>query len=187
MHDKINFISLSITDIQSTIRAVDTKIGILIVFICIPLASISKVFISIDTALEQNPAWFTYILVATFSLSWLLSIIISIRAVSAIDNPSNHIINNSDCKGSFYGDYLYNPGILDTVLNRDVLKANKDLVSHYNLIPDEAIKISNELTFEQMKLIYIREIKFIRLKWSLRFTFAWCVSGLLLFLLYRYI
>lgn len=187
MNDKINFISLSITDTQSTIRAVDTKIGILIVFICIPLTNISKVFSSIDKVLTDHSIWYIYTLFALFSISWIFSIIISIRAISAIDNPSKHIINNSECMGSFYAGYLYSPGILDTVFNRDILKANKDLVSHYNLIPEKADRIANELTFEQMKLIYIREIKFNRLKWSLRLTFAWLTSGFILFLLYHYI
>lgn len=187
MNDKINFISLSITDTQSTIRAVDTKIGILIVFICIPLTNISKVFSSIDKVLTDHSTWYIYTLIALFSISWIFSIIISIRAISAIDNPSKHIINNSECKGAFYAGYLYSPGLLDTLFNRDILKANIDLVSHYNLIPDNADRIATELTFEQMKLIYIREIKFNRLKWSLRLTFSWLTSGFILFLLYHYI
>lgn len=187
MNDKINFISLSIADIQSTIRAVDTKIGILIVFICFPLTNLSKIFSNIANTVTDKPVWFIYIIVAGFTVSWICSIMVSIRAISAIDNPSTHIINSSDCNGSFYGGYLYSPSIIDAVFNRDRLKASKDVVSQCELIPDDINIIEKELVFEQMKLIYIREIKLNRLKWSLRFTFTWLSSGLLLYLISHYI
>ncbi len=50
-----------------------------------------------------------------FFASWCLSVIICIRAISAIDNPSNHIIKRKDFSGIFYGGFLYKPKFIDAM------------------------------------------------------------------------
>ena len=186
MNDKISFLYASISDVQSTIRAIDTKIGILILFIFFPLTNITKVFTQTDNIININPSWYIYLTVMIFFFSWAASTIISIRAISAVDNPSDHIINSNEYSGVFYSGHLYEPEITDAIFNRIVLKATKDVTGHFNSIPDDINMIAKELTFEQMKLIYIRDIKLNRLKWSLNFTYIWLVFGLIVYLISHY-
>lgn len=87
----------------------------------------------------------------------------------------------STCKGTFYGGRLYRFGFLDTLLNREIIKADKDIASFAATYPNTLDEIELELSFEHMKLIYIREIKLHRLNFSLRLSAIWFAVGLCAF------
>jgi len=155
MNNKLNFVSAAILDTQATIRAIDVKVAALLVTLLAPLANANSIFVHLDRFGVQSPRWFFMTMVVLFILTWLSALIALVRAISAVDNPSQHIINTNNCNGMFYGGGLYTFSIADVFLNRGIIKASKDPQSFAAQLPidDEAIKL--ELIFEQMKLIYI--------------------------------
>lgn len=178
MDNKVTFIAGAILDIQSTIRAIDVKIGALLVAVLMPFSNLGRICAHFQNISQCYNKPLTLVLLVLFFSAWVLSIIALIRGIAAIDNPANHIVNSSEYKGSFYGGNLYNFGFLDCLLNRSIIKANKD-VSAFGLdIPENKSKIETELIYEQMKLIYIRDIKLHRLKWGINLASVWFITGL---------
>lgn len=187
MRSKVNFVSAAILDTQATIRAIDVKVAAILVGIIAPFASVNLIFKHLGHFGVQSPRWIFMGLVVLFLLLWLLSLIALVRAIAAIDNPSQHIINTSNCKGSFYGGGLYDLSIFDVFLNRDIIKASKDPQSFIVQLPANETEIELELVFEQMKLAYIRDVKIHRLDWGLRFALLWLVFGMGIFLSSKYL
>lgn len=187
MHNKIDFVSAAIADTQTTIHATDVKIAAILVGILAPLANTSSIFSHLDHFGIQSPRWFFIAIVILFLLAWLLALIALVRAIGAIDNPSQHIINTSNCKGTFYGGGLYTLSIVDVFLNRDIIKALQDPKSFAAKLPANDAEIEVELVFEQMKLAYIRDVKLNRLNWGLRFSLIWLVLGISIFLSSKYL
>ncbi|MGF1909204.1 hypothetical protein L4C38_07175 [Vibrio kasasachensis] len=179
MDSKSGFIMAAIQDCQATIRATDVKVGALLAGLLLPFSQISQIWKYLDqlsTLLEYNAV--TYI----FFVLWFLAICSLVRTISAIDNPVNHIVNESTCKGAFYGGGLYRFEFLDSLLNREIIKADKDIANFAATYPDTPDDIELELSFEHMKLIYIREIKMHRLAFSLKVTALWFIVGTCAFL-----
>lgn len=178
MLNKLDFIYASIADTQATIRAVDVKIGALLVAVLMPFSNLGRICAHFQNISQNYNETLALVLLVLFFCVWILSIITLIRGLSAVDNPAKHIVNSENYKGSFYGGNLYNFGILDCFLNRSVIKADKDVSTFELDIPDNKNKIEGELAFEQMKLIYIRDAKFHRLKWGINFASIWFALGL---------
>ncbi|WP_419239315.1 hypothetical protein [Photobacterium leiognathi] len=178
MDSKSDFIMAAIDDCQATIRATDVKVGALLTGLLLPFSKVSQIW----DYLEQLPKILDYnALTYLFFALWFLAICSLVRTISAIDNPSKHIVNNSACEGTFYRGGLYSFKCLDSLLNRDVIKANIDMTSFAATYPDTPDDIELELSFEHMKLIYIREIKLHRLNFSLWLSAIWFVAGLCAF------
>ncbi len=184
---KLNFQYQAILDAQSAIRAIDTKIGILLIVILIPLSNLSSIRFHISNIcppIGVNLQFFMFTIIAfVFFLVWILAFFSAIRAIIAIDNPSSHILGCESLKGAFYCPGLYRLGFWDFILNRKTLMAQKNLLDVYKSIPTSIEDISMELTFEQMKLAYIRDVKFLRQKWAFVFSISWLIFGFVFFLL----
>jgi hypothetical protein len=178
MENKIAFIAGAILDVQSTIRAIDVKIGALLVAVLTPFSNLGRICAHFQNISQNFNKPLTLLLLIMFFGVWVLSIVSLIRGLAAIDNPAKHIVNSNKYKGSFYGGNLYNFGFLDCLLNRSIIKANKDVSTFELDIPENKNKIETELVFEQMKLIYIRDAKLHRLKWGINFASIWFILGL---------
>jgi hypothetical protein len=185
--DKKEFIFEAILDTQETIRAIDVKIGALLAALLIPFSSLGSIWTYFTIVYSNYPKVIGIVLPVIFGLSWILSIISLIRALSAIDNPANHIINSAQYKGSFYGGGLYQFGVLDSLINRDIIKASKDVATIVADAPNTPDEIINELAFEQLKLIYIREVKLFRLKMTIKFSSIWLSTGVFSYCLSKFI
>lgn len=186
MSDKLQFIRDSILDVQATIRVTDTKIAVLIVILLAPLSNLGRISAHIDNFIIKFPSNWELLIVLLFVVSWGAAIVAAIRVISAIDNPAAHIINNDLCSGSYYSGGLYTPGITDVFTNREILKASKDVDSHLLTFPNNIEEIEKELVFEQMKLVYIRDIKFCRLSFSIQATYIWMVLGMFIYIYSKY-
>lgn len=185
-NNKITFILAAIADTQATIRAIDVKVGAMLVLILAPFANISRVFAHVDNLCCRSPKWLFITIGICFFVSWLLALASLIRAVGALDNPARHINNSEDQKGTFYGGGLFEFKVIDAFFNRHSIRAKKDLVSFSKDIPTSLEQIGNELAFEQMKVAYIRDIKANRLKWAIRFAAIWLIFGMFIFFFSRY-
>lgn len=174
MDNKAQFIMAAIEDCQATIRATDVKVGALLAGLLLPFSQIShiwKYLTQLSEMIESQNVTFV------FFFLWFTAICVLIRTISAIDNPADHIVNGNTCKGSFYSGGLYRFGFLDSLLNREVIKADKDVANFSLSYPNSPDEIELELSFEHMKLIYIREIKLHRLNFSLKVSAFWFVFG----------
>ena len=179
MDSKAQFISAAIADCQATIRATDVKVGALLAGLLLPFSQVSHIWdylTQLSAILERQTVTFIF-----FGI-WFVAICALVRTISAIDNPANHIVNESSCKGSFYSGGLYSFGFLDSLLNRDLVKASKDVANFAQSYPDTPDEIELELSFEHMKLIYIREIKLHRLNFALKVSAIWFAFGMCAFL-----
>ena len=179
MDKRSEFIIAAIQDCQATIRATDVKVGALLAGLLLPFSQINQIWMHFkQLSVLINCQAITYV----FFFLWFLSIFLLVRTIAAIDNPTNHIVNSGNCTGSFYSGGLYTFGILDSILNRDLVKANKDISTFNANYPSNLNEIELELSFEHMKLIYIREIKLNRLKFSLRTSSICLIVGVCVFL-----
>lgn len=183
---RLAFIQTAVTDIQATIRAIDVKVGALLVLILAPFASLSRVFAHVDKLCCRSPKLLFIAIAACFFASWFLALASLVRAVGAQDNPARHIENAANQKGTFYGGGLFIFNIADVFFNRLSVKAKKNLVDFSKDIPTSVEDIEMELAFEQMKVVYIRDIKATRLKWGVRFATIWLFFGTSIFFISRY-
>lgn len=186
MDSKTDFLMAAISDTQATIRAIDVKVAALLVGILAPFANTNRVFGHLGHFGIQSPQWLTLGIAVLFLCAWLFGLAALVRAIGAIDNPAQHIINASACVGSFHAGGLYKLGLLDVFLNRDIIKASKDPLSYAAQLPDSKEAIEGELVFEQMKLAYIRDVKFNRLAWGMRFSLLWFILGIGIFISSKY-
>lgn len=186
MDKKADFIAAAILDTQATIRAVDVKIAAFLVAILAPLGNVNRIFSHLGHFGSQTPRWLFLSIVVAFLLTWVLALVAFVRAIGAIDNPARHIINSSSISGSFYAGGLYKLGVLDVFLNREIIKASTDPLTFAVQVPDTSAAMEVELVFEQMKIAYIRDIKFNRLNWGMRFSLAWLVLGIGIFIFSKY-
>ncbi|MCI5168216.1 MAG: hypothetical protein D3903_19545 [Candidatus Electrothrix sp. GM3_4] len=189
-NDLKTYLYNSINDIQSTIRALDAKIGFVFVILSLPFSNLGKIYntcSSLLTSCNRDVILYAVFFVTFFTMSWILAFISTIRTIISIENPSDHIINGEEQLGTFYCGGLFDVGFVDSLLNRKSVKANKDVRSYTECFPSSDEDIIQELVFEQMKLAYIRDIKSIRQKWAYRFTAMWLSSGLIVYLLNKII
>ena len=151
----------------------------------IPLINANGIFLFLYNVYTLRCNSFSIILLIVSIVGWLFSIFIAIMAISAIDDPRDHITNADDCSGIFFSSGLYKHiSFLDSICNRNVVTASKDIHTFIKSIPTSEEDILKEYSFEFMKLVYIREIKFLRLKWCLSFASASGIAGFVLYLLY---
>jgi len=144
-----------------------------------PLSSLGRIWAHFEHLykLESLILWKAIFII--FFLCWVLSIAALVKALVAIDDPRDHIVNSGSYKGIFYGGGLYSFGIIDAFINRDLIKASKDVATFGSGIPNDKVEIEQELTFEKMKLIYIRDTKLYRLQVGVNFGIAWLTIGIL--------
>lgn len=187
MHKKSEFIEAAISDTQATIRATDVKVGVLLAAMLLPISSLGKIWAHFEHLSSVfGPSISIFSGVIFFSM-WLIAMISLVRTISAIDNPSEHIVNNSDYNGSFYGGGLYKFEPDDAIFNRSIIKANKDVLKFSNEYPANEDSIILELTFEHMKLIYIRQIKLYRLNFALKTSSVWFIIGITVYAISKFL
>jgi hypothetical protein len=182
MDRKSDFILAAIHDAQATIRSVDLKVAALLAGLIVPLASLGNIWNHFVNISSLKSIFIASSIGIIFLIFWLASIFSLVRTISAIDNPADHIVNSSEYKGIFYGNGLFKFGWLDVLFNRSVIKADKDVSTFSLAYPSDEKEIISELSFEHMKLIYIREVKLHRFKYSLRFAFIWLILGMGIYL-----
>lgn len=181
------FILAAINDTQATIRAIDIKVAAILVAIMAPLQNVHRVVKHLEKFSSSTPTYIHGLIIVLFLVTWLLALICLVRAISAVDNPSSHIISSSGQSGIYFSGGLFSVKFFDAFINRDIIKANKDPASFFAMIPNQDDMIAKELAFEQMKLVYIREIKMNRLRWGLNFSQTWFVLGVAIYVTSKYI
>lgn len=176
----------SINDIQSTIRAIDAKVGFIFVILLIPFSNLGKIFNNCSTlANTVNLCSFSIVwlvVIAIFIFSWLLAFISSVSAIISIENPSRHVSCENICRGSFYQGGLFSLSFIDSILNRNNIISKKNIDECVATLPASDQEVIKELVFEQVKLAYIRDIKSIRQIWAYKLSIVWLISGFIIYI-----
>jgi hypothetical protein len=175
-NSKIQFLYSSISDIQSTIRAIDTKISFLIVVLSLPSTGfdkVSKYFLLAWAGSKKDSISLALYSVAVICslIFWFLAFLTAIRTVVAIDDPSEHILYKVKPTGSFYCRRLFDLKFIDAVFHSRSAISNRTVLQIADALPKDENELIQELAFEQMKLAYIRDLKLLRQKWSFVFVF----------------
>lgn len=183
---RLQLLFSSINDIQGTIRAIDTKIGLLLLIQLFPFSYLGSIikYLS-NTYPQQGDKIFVviyFVCIILFTGTWALSIIASLNAIISINTPSKHIKVKEEVQGSYFASDLFRFNFLDVYFNRASIMSKCSLTQIVSALPHNAEKLINELTFEQMKLAYIRDIKIIRQKWALWLLVLWLVEGFIWYL-----
>ncbi len=175
MENQRDFILSAIQDAQSTIRAIDIKMGFLFVVIFYPVLSLQKVMESVQKLVKGNDIYLiTSILIL---LLWILSFYTLFKSITSISNPNNTIKGNAP-DSKYHNGGLYDFCFLDNFFNYPI-KTNVDFYEHVHNYPKDEPSLNAQLIFEQMKLSYIRDIKIKRSSLCLKLTFSWIVFGLI--------
>lgn len=175
-NDQTQFLYESVRDIQNTIRTLDTKTNYLMVALVIPLVKLGVIFTKCVWLLKlPGHQWVFVPLVAVFVLFWGLAFLAVFKTLAAIDNPSEHITGDHP-RGAFYSAGIFQTGSMDVFFNR-ALRSRVQFHQHLADTPATDDVIASELAFEQMKLVYIREVKMVRSRAGYTLSALWILSG----------
>jgi len=177
MESRQTFLYQSIADLQGTIRAIDIKIGYLLLIVFTPLFALDKIQPLLSEMFRES--WVQSSLVGAIIALWILAIFVQFMALVAITNPTNKVPGAGKL-GSFFSGDLYRLGVVDAFANRNT-KARRTVKEEVGSLPDTEEKIVEELTFEKMKLAYIRSIKSKRANTAIFLTVSWLSASLVSF------
>jgi hypothetical protein len=181
---RINFAYAAINDCQSTIRAIDVKLGALLTAIFLPLGVIDKIWGVFVSFKNSFSTYFPDIAIFIFFMLWLLVVVALIRTLAAIDNPKTHISSYAEHSGSFYNGGEFEIRVIDIWFNRKSICSKSQVTQLATRYPQDS-NILSELAFEHLKLIYIRDIKLYRLKNCFYGVLLWGLLGVCIFLVTR--
>ncbi len=154
-----NYLYQSIADIQGAIRATDIKVGFLLVIVFAPLVAFDKVQPYLQMIFQEGAAQ-RWLCIAAVAL-WGLSFAVQFTALFAISNPAKRV-RGGDQVGTFYSNDLFDLGFVDIFVNRPCV-AKKTVQQEAERLPKVRQALIEDLTFEKMKLTYVRSVKLVRL------------------------
>lgn len=141
---RVEFFYKAIENTQKIIQSVDIKLHILLVFLGAQIA----IVVEFGNCVKILP-------VLLFFFLWIISFLCIISGIVTVNNPDIHIKEDDiPVKGFFYGAYLFN--------GDSKMSLSKTLFDS----PKNKEQILRELVYEHTKLIYIRELKTKRQRYS---------------------
>lgn len=171
----LTFLYASINDMQAVIRALDAKLSVALVIFSIALTKFDVLYEGGGKFVSSHPRA-GLVLVSIFFLAWAIGVLSAFLGLIAINNPEAHI-EFSGISGAFYGGGLFPLKFLDSFFNR-YAAARPKLISHQMNIPKDDASVVAELSFEQMKLAYIRAIKLRRVRTAFFALVTWISIGI---------
>lgn len=175
-NEQIEFLYQSISDTQSTIRAIDVKLGFLFVVVFLPVVAIPKiyeVYQQIKIVLIYNLLSFILLVIWGLSLFFLYRALVSIRDPKTV---IGYISGDDNCP--FYNGDLFSFKVVDVFFNFPIT-ANKTIQQKCSLLPSSQDEIISSLVMENVKIAYIRDLKIKRSTWCMRCTFLCVFLGIL--------
>lgn len=185
MGKQLQFAYSAIADCQSTIRAIEVKLGALLTAAFLPLGIIDKIWAVFLSFTVKFDTYIATCAIVLFFISWFLIVVALIRTLAAIDNPKNHVTMSSHQSGVFYCGGEYKFTWLDILFNRQLACSRSQVSEVANRYPKSDENIIDELAFEHLKLVYIRDVKLFRLKHCFYGVLVWGTLGVAIFLATR--
>ncbi len=183
-----SFLYHSISDMQSTIRSIDTKLGFILILNIIPITNIDKIYSCISQVMNTADLCalkiLTILIMILCAIHWLLACICTYRGITSIDNPKTHVSRaHGHAEGSYYTGGLFSLNFVDAFFNKSSITSKKTFSEYRKDIPESNDQTLNELAFDKMKLVYIRDMKLNRQKWAFRLTAYWVMLGFITYVM----
>jgi len=174
MENKITFLSTAIADAQELIRFIDTKTTVVITILGAYIVAFFSVLDKIIANYVLYSNGFIFSLVA-FLLLLILTILVTVRIIKPTNNPVENIKLGSNTNIPTLQFYVspndYSKDDFFAFCNSKKFRLSKTLKDYISELDDSQIVAS--LTFELLKVSYIRNVKTDRfnvLMWLLFFT-----------------
>jgi hypothetical protein len=162
----------AIKDIQGTIRAIDTKMGILLAALVLPLKDVAERFISMHSVAGNIGS----IVIVSATISYLLGIFVAIATLSGIGTAHVHV-EGTPALNTFYAGGLYKFNLLDAFFRRRDVRSRLSVPEFASAIPKTCDQMTADLSSEIMTLAYIRDLKVLRQRLAFGFTAAAFLLG----------
>ncbi|WP_370215290.1 hypothetical protein [Idiomarina sp.] len=176
----LEFLYQSIADTQATIKAVDVKVGFLFLITFMPLPGLEVIFKASDVLLGVS-LWHLLLLVPVL-LFWLCALVSLISCTIPISKPGSHVRGDKP-SGSFYAGFLFRMNFIDNFLNFPI-KSEISIGEFKASLPSTEDELISELSFEKMKLAYIRQIKIKRAAFCALMTYGWVIFGVIAWVIF---
>ncbi|MGH7709092.1 MAG: hypothetical protein ACREM6_14415 [Vulcanimicrobiaceae bacterium] len=175
--DAVVFFMLeSVKDSQATIRAIDTKVSILLAALSIPLDRIAT------TLLGWHAHGFALslgnVIVALGVALYALAIFVAIRTLSGIGNAAPHVVG-ARSHNVFYAGGLFGFTWADAFAGRRNVQSRFSLGEYVKRMPGTYAAVVLELTSEIMSLAYIRDLKLHRQRTAYALTISAAIVALI--------
>ncbi len=143
------------------------------VVVFLPITALKNI-VAVGNSLVTVSHNYWWIITPTIVL-WLLSIYLLFKTVVSISNPAEQIEGGKP-NGVFYGASIFPLSTIDYFFNFPI-KSKNNINDYVNIIPADEEELVQELTFEKMKLNYIRDIKIHRSSLLFKATYFWLLFG----------
>ena len=177
------FLIEAVKDIQGTIRAIDTKVGILLAVLAIPLPIVQSALHDVHTRGATLTA--ALVLGGLAFLAWVTAALVGIRALTGLGNASKHVRAATPPDDLFYAGGQYRLRWIDVLLTRDTPISEWPVEDFAASVPMTAESANRHLAFEVLSLAYIRDLKIFRQKVAFELTAVAIVLGFLALVLSR--
>lgn len=179
-HERVTLIGEALFDTQGTIRAVDTKVGILLAALAIPLPYVMQA-LSTHARTTHVDAGTVFGYLALFA--YVVAGFVAIRALTGTGNAAKHLSRANRPPDVFYLGSLYRLGWFDSAFNRRGNAAQRSLDEIVEAVPRDTEGLLRVLVDELMTIAYIRDIKLHRQRIAFELTAAAFILAVLAMLL----
>jgi hypothetical protein len=166
---RIAFTQKAIDETQATIRALDAKAVALLVFLVVPLTAAVHLRDGMRALALASYSHFWLMVIA-----WVVAAGANLLTLGAIASPADRVPGDHP-SGTYFGAGLYRLSFLD-LLPWTHTKAVHGTTEWLARCPQTQADVLWELAFEQIKLVYIRDVKMLRLKLAYYSVFAGLVA-----------
>jgi hypothetical protein len=168
----------AVKDIQATIRAIDTKMGILLAALVLPLKDVAERFAAMHSAGGNVAA--AIVIFAT--ISYVLAIFVAIATLSGIGTAHVHV-DGTPQLNTFYAGGLFKFNAFDAFFRRKAVRSSLSVAEFAEAVPKTCEQMTLDLSAEIMTLAYIRDLKVLRQRLAFAFTAGAFVLGAVGFVL----
>ena len=179
--ERATLLFAAVLDSQGTIRAVDTKVGILLAALAIPLPYVLQAL-----SAERSTAYhFSFDVLCGWlaAAAYVIAGFVAIRALTGTGDAGAKLTRANRPPDVFYLGGLYRFGLIDAAINRRGMTARRDLEEIVAAIHTETVDILRVLANELMTLAYIRDVKLHRQRIAFELTAIALILALLTMLL----
>lgn len=173
----VTFMLEAVKDIQGTIRAIDTKVGILLAGLAIPIPLVQGAFAAMHEhgatlSIRNVVGWIAFAI-------YIFAALVAVRALTGIGNAAQHVAGDEQPDDIFYAGGLFALGPVDAVLTRSNVTSRRSRENFISGIPRNTADVLAHLAHEVLSLAYIRDLKIHRQQIAFEFTAIAIVLGAL--------
>lgn len=154
------FLLGAISDMQGTIRAIDIKANALLVTMALLIVNVGKLGAATRCLLNTSPHDLTCLIAIVGiigSTAWVACVWLCLLTLAGKYNPSD-FVSDSDGLGSFYAPGRFRFHFWGTLFTSHPYR-EYNLDKHLQSLPKNTADEYRELSFEQLKLALIRDLK----------------------------